>query len=125
MEKHNIIDTLKSEHAIAKSNRVIKAMQMLLNKVLGGAEKILKSAINNDLDEVMLFISVEDTEIEGYPIQFLLGLEKYEGKDVGEFVDTGLSIIKREMKKLDDRIDVTTKKSDDYLMIWADWKVGK
>lgn len=125
MEKKNIIDELKAEHMMAETNKVVTSMKIFLDKVLSGVAEVLRSAVNNDLEEVVLFVAMEDTEIAGYPIQFLLGMETYNDKHITETCNTGLQIIEEQVKKLDNRIKITTKKENDYLIIWADWKVEK
>jgi hypothetical protein len=125
MEKKNIIDELKAEHVMAEANKVITSMKILLDKVLSGVAEVLRSAVNNDLEEIVLFVAMEDTEIQGYPIQFLLGLEQYNDKHITQICNTGIQIIEEQVKQLDNRIKITTKKENDYLIIWADWKVEK
>lgn len=120
-QSDNIIDRLKAEHNNNETAKVIDAMNILLDKVLKGAKEVIRASISDDQERAVLFICMEDVEIEKYPIKFLLGMEKFNGKDITTYVDSGFDLIQRYIKKLDNKINTKIRPINEHIIIEIDW----
>lgn len=119
--ENNLLDKLRYEQVDKEYGEIFTAMKSFLGKVLDGAVRVLKATMAKNENKAILFITMEDTEINGYPVKFLLGLEKYENKSIETWGKTGLATIQDYMKNLDKRINTSTRKIEEYIVIEIDW----
>lgn len=125
MAENNILDKFRSDHVDSEKSKVNDAMTALLAQVLNGAVSVIKAAISKDKDKTILFISMEDVEIRDYPLKFLLGMEKYNGKEITAYSKSGMALVDAAVKNLDSRINTRLRNVSDHIIIEIYWSVDQ
>ena len=125
MAENNILDKFRSDHVDSEKSKVNDAMTALLAQVLNGAVSVIKAAISKDKDKTILFISMEDVEIRDYPLKFLLGMEKYNGKEITVYSKSGMVLVDAAVKNLDSRINTRLRNVSDHIIIEIYWSVDQ
>lgn len=125
MAENNILDKFRSDHVDSEKSKVNDAMTALLAQVLNGAVSVIKAAISKDKDKTILFISMEDVEIRDYPLKFLLGMEKHNGKEITAYSKSGMALVDAAVKNLDSRINTRLRNISDHIIIEIYWSVDQ